>query len=172
MNEEIEKRIHEFAEQMYNAGYADRCLLTDEECIKDQQNQYMKGLNDAWECAKKIAVSSNDGGFDLDELNDIFHTRSVTATMSNYSASEAIEKIKTYEEARKQIRVGDELIYISDDGCGRRYIVTHIINLHFVDVIDECGGTTYINIEMCKKTGRHFSQVEELLKQMQEESEE
>ena len=170
MNEEIEKRVHEFAEQMYNAGYADRCLLTDEECIKDQKNQYEKGLKDAWECAKKIAIIPRNGGLSCDEMDDIFHTKSVTTIMNNYSASEAIEKIKAYEEKQNQIHVGDELV--SDYDNNERYVVTRIVSQDYINMMDMNGAIYSSNPERYKKTGRHFSQIEELLDQMQEESDE
>ena len=70
------------------------------------------GLNDAWECARKIckmnyetrreALGVDD---DHDLLGKIFNT---------FAASEAIDKIKRHEEKQKQadneIKVGDEVV--------------------------------------------------------------
>lgn len=95
--EEMEQQIHDFAEMMYKVGYEDGLA----EGIKDTYN---KGLNDAWECARKIVLSSTRGGMPLsvivDEIFDDCCNNELNV-LANYSASEAIAKIKEYEEQDK-----------------------------------------------------------------------
>ena len=110
MREELEQKIHEFAvnaevlyktgyEDGYKAGYEGRCLLTDEECLADQKRQYERGLNDAWECARKIVLGS---GYSRDELIEIFGVGEWTV-LETVNALEAVTKIKEYEEKRRLV---------------------------------------------------------------------
>lgn len=61
---------------------------------------YQRGLDDAWETAKKIALGFNDGGFTTHYLKEVFGSVSFQYAFKNYSASEAIEKLKAYEGHR------------------------------------------------------------------------
>lgn len=130
---------------------------------------YEQGLNDAWECARKI-IQEEPFGLTTGELEQIFDTHSIATVIERNTASEAIAKIKEYEENQKQIddeiKVGDEVIYdggrigviVQVDKYGYRSY--QIMNNH-----GECG--CWITDDI-KKTGRHFPQIAEVLKQMQE----
>ena len=59
---------------------------------------YEKGLEDAWECARKILFDSSLPRDVLTELG----ADSFSGVIHKCSASEAIEKIKEYEEQKKQ----------------------------------------------------------------------
>lgn len=91
MKAEIEKQIHKLAEHMYEIGYEDGR----KENTKIADAGYSHGLNDAWECAKKIY------GMDRDTRMIALVFNEYETVFDNYSASEAIEKIKEYE--KKQI---------------------------------------------------------------------
>ena len=102
-------------EQGYNEGHAHQ-LASDhvfrESCVK---SAYKKGLNDAWECIKKLVFDKNDGGLTFTEIAEIFDGERLSAEiLESYSASEAIAKIKEYEEKQNQadneIKVGDEVV--------------------------------------------------------------
>lgn len=70
--------------------------INTEELIKALQydrNQYEKGLNEAWEAAVKIYKAS------AGELIEIFGG---VGNWVKYSAEEAIDKIKAYEEKLKE----------------------------------------------------------------------
>ena len=67
--EKIEQRIHENVEKIYNIG-----------------------LNDAWECARKIY------GMDRDTRMSAFVFNEYETVFDNYSAASAIEAIKEWEE--------------------------------------------------------------------------
>lgn len=75
--------------------------------------EYQQGLNDAWECAKRIVLTKtneNSPYFTVDELIEIFGYCTSQNVLCTYSASEAIEKVKAYEEQQKadaEIKVGD-----------------------------------------------------------------
>lgn len=103
MREELEQKIHEFAKLMYNVGYEDckRTELTDVRAENIAKHHYARGLNDAWECARKIYGMDRDTRFLALVFNDYENV------FENLSASEAIAKIKKYEEKQMQTEEWD-----------------------------------------------------------------
>ena len=81
-----------------------------------------------------------------------------------YDASEAIEKLKAYEEKQKaedEIKVGDEVRH----DRGWTAVVTSIDNVGF-SVMDYNGEVaSYSDIGKFKKTGRHFD-IPKILEEM------
>ena len=118
---------------------------------------YQRGLNDAWDVARKIF--SMDG----EVRETLLHNCFFKDIIENISASEAVKKIRQYEK-QEEIKVGNEV-----DGEGGRGIITKISNDgdHF-NIMWENGSTGYYMIEDFKKTGRHFPEIAEVLKKMQE----
>lgn len=55
---------------------------------------YKKGLNDAWECVKKMVERKVD-------IEDVFGEISLLFLLRKYSAQEAMNKIREYEEKQK-----------------------------------------------------------------------
>lgn len=134
---------------------------------------YEQGLNDGWELAKKIYAAPSDGGYTLEQLTQIFRESSMSAIARTYTASDAIAKIKAYEEKKKadaELRVGDEIEISGASADVPRMVVTQIDN-QYVSTVDAKGDTRCIckNTNTFVKTGRHFPQVEEMLKQMKGE---
>lgn len=78
----------------YNQGYFDAKGTNDDE-IREQ------GRKDAWECARKMMLSDEDGGIALSNILKIFGMTQYSA-IKRFSASEAIAKIKEYEEKQEQ----------------------------------------------------------------------
>ena len=81
-----------------------------------QKTAYENGLHDAWEIAKKIECMD---GYDGDELIEMFGTDDIETIFAKYKANEVLEKVKAYEEYKKNniIRVGDE-VRLPDDTIG------------------------------------------------------
>ena len=166
---EIEEQIHEFAEKMYQAGYADgnNTNLIDE--------AYQEGLNDAWECVKEIIYFTGDGGLSDDELCEIFGTAFLRHILRDYLPSEAIQKIKDYEERKKQkdaeICVGDEVYAFQDSEIKR--IAIYINDTGDVaDTVLPSGMIMPCLIKDLTKTGKHYSQIAEVLKELRGDYEE
>ena len=65
-----------------------------------QDEAYQAGLNDAWEAARKINIEEADGGLSNDELKTMFGNSSNCKVMRDYTAQEAINRIKAYESKR------------------------------------------------------------------------
>lgn len=172
---EFEKSYEEAKKEGYNAGLEDGNISggTLDEKIKEA---YENGANDAWECTRKIACTPEKGGYTWSVLEQIFNTRSLSNIINTYTASEAISKIKEYEEEQKkaaEIKIGDEVHTIYDD---TPMVVVSIFN---EDVTDEkrvvsvsiSGIISTLYVDELEKTGRHFPEIAEVLKQMQEGSE-
>ena len=131
---------------------------------------YQKGLDDAWEAARKIGHASQmqlkQMGFEFNS-DDRFYNPSWYAVM-NCTAVEAIAKLKAYEERQEtadEIKVGDVVrlcrhtvpyIVTSCDGDDDTYILMTVN-----------GG--FIKAEKCnvRKTGRHFD-ISKILEEMKE----
>jgi len=70
---------------------------------------------------------------------------------------------------KMEMQIGDEIAFHHADRPDTVVVITHIGEDGFVDVID-AKGTVYARKkpERCTKTGRHFPEVEMLLKKMLE----
>ena len=126
---------------------------------------YQRGLKDAWEAARKIPLNVNEGGLSANALTTIFGNKSIIQIFKEFSASEVVEKIRQYEQEQEEFKLWDEV-----DGKGGRGIITKISDDgdHF-NVMWENGSTGYYMREDFKKTGRHFPEIAEVLRKMQEE---
>ena len=133
-------------------------------CEIQSDKTYEDGLNDAWECARKIVLSSTRGGMPLSVIDEIFDCcNNELNVLANYSASEAIAKIKEYEEQENEIHVGDEVRHFNSLG-----VVVKANNYSIcVLTIDR----NYITVDKMnlEKTGRYFPQIEEVLEQIRNE---
>lgn len=75
----------------YNAGYED-------------------GLNDAWECARKLVLLKGDGGVPSSDYKEVFGTdESEYIIFKDVPVSEVLSNLKEYEAKQEEIRVGDEV---------------------------------------------------------------
>jgi len=135
---------------------------------------YEKGLNNAWEAARRIVLPSDCYANGLyGKMKEIFGLNDYLArgVFTDFSASEAIAKIKEYEEkqkeqAKEEFKIGDEVI-----ADVRRFVVLGIDNGEWYQLWCLDNGLTYDNIcsSDLTKTGRSFPQIVELFKQMKEE---
>ena len=133
---------------------------------------YQQGLNDAWGVAKRIVLTKTDANcpyFTVAELEKIFGCFSSQSVFDTYSASEAIEKVKAYEEHQKvddEIKVGDEVEAYS----GKAIVFCTSINTAGDKVCTYWYPSEYRfdrdRTKNLKKTGRHFPQIAELVKAM------
>lgn len=137
----------------------------------DPESEYQRGLNDAWEAARKIAGSILLGGLDPHELMELFGTSLVTEIMDMVTADQAIEKLRTYEAGKKaeeEIKVGDE---VETDYTGNVIIAGKPKDGWYVTIAKNFARYSIHESHIIKKTGRHFPQVEELLDAMEEDGE-
>lgn len=126
------------------------------------KSEYERGLNDAWECAKKIVTSD---GLNLNELEKIFEFHSPDVIFGKFSASEAIAKIKEYEDQQRptndEIHVGDEF-YCLDPKY--KYVVLGFLSDGKIYAFSGKGLTGAFCFEQVHKTGRNYPVMEILEK--------
>lgn len=128
---------------------------------------YEDGLNEAWELARYISCTPNEGGKPINWVEDVFGCGNRRDVFRKHSASEVIAKIEEYEN---RIEVGDE-VYCFDINYPR--VVTCIFEVRETGDIKavsfaSSGKVCVDYVSDLKKTGRHFPQIEEVLKQMKE----
>lgn len=105
--------------EAYEKGYLDAAHNYHEMCdfLDDEKKEaYQRGLNDAWECARKIA-SDNAG-----QNYSIFGQHFTVEILSTHSASEALEEIRAHEQAQKEKE--EEEKSISAEDVMRQYLDT------------------------------------------------
>ncbi|MCX4269565.1 MAG: hypothetical protein OSJ62_13025 [Lachnospiraceae bacterium] len=68
---------------------------------------YKYGMAEAWEIAKRIFLSKENGGFGSEQLKEIFGTAKPEILFEKYTPQQAKEKIAQWEEAMEEIQVGD-----------------------------------------------------------------
>lgn len=103
---------------------------------------YNNGLNDAWECVGKMERLLYS-----DVFSNVFGNTDFYTVVTKMSASEAMTKIKEYEE----IHVGDEIIF--ED---KKYIVVNKTKYEDSAVIVNDTNVLVTPIENVKKTGRKY----------------
>ena len=127
-----------------------------------QDTAYQRGLDDAWEAARKLFSSMADS--DIEKAFPIEWNNGGFNALMNLQPQEAIEKLKAYEEKQKaddEIKVGDEVRH--DRGWSA--VVTSIDNVGF-SVMDYNGEVaSYSDISKFTKTGRHFD-IPKILEEM------
>lgn len=162
--------IEQALEEAYQRGINDGSL----DVKQRVEGAYQRGLDDAWEMAKRIVLIKTDANcpyFTIDELKKIFGYSTSQNVLRTYSASEAIEKVKAYEQQKADgIKVGDEVCFVF---AGGETIEPFIV----FSIKDDNGKKYYEGIQTSDgrwvsgglkyyKTGRHFPQVAELLDAM------
>lgn len=136
------------AEDHYDEGYSDG---------------YDAGLDDAWKAARKIHRMP-DGDI-LDLFPDCYASVCTAAqAILKYDASEAIAKIKEYEDGKQEYHVGDEF----ENGAGRKFVVLKMDGKEIDRYIDSDGKTYVMKLKygVMRKTGRHFPEIAAVLKKM------
>jgi hypothetical protein len=128
---------------------------------------YNNGLNDAWECAKKIVT---DTGLKYTELEEIFGCTSMNSLLTRFSASEAVARIKEYEGRQKKvddkIHIGDE-VYILDKN--HKSIVTALLDGgNKANLLCMSGNYIVVETQKLHKTGRLY-RIGDILKGLSEE---
>lgn len=147
---DLERVRKEAYRQGYDTGYGTKV-----------NEFYEQGLFDAWEAARDIHRMP-DGDI-LDLFPDCYASVCTAAqAILKYDASEAIAKIKEYEDGKQEIKVGDEVK--TEDGM--KMVIAALINKDFAGLGDdgrfmlgELDGTI-------TRTGRHFPEIAAVLEKM------
>lgn len=142
----INENFGKLQDEAYQKGINDGSL----DVKQRVEGAYQRGLEDAWEAARKI-IHMPEG----DLLNIFTECYSAVCTalqvLLKYDASEAIAKLKAYEDKQKdRIEVGDEV-----EAAFGTAVVTYCEE-ESVGYLYSTGSTGFDEPRNVKKTGRHF----------------
>ena len=165
-----EPDLEQVRKEAYDKGYEDGFVAGHLKAEKSGQSfyegGYKRGLSDAWEAARKIALMDTETSENVTGYFGLFRI------MDNLTASEAIAKIKEYEDGKQEIKVGDE---VENTQTGVKFIVTHqwennrgeqgVSGLNY-----ECSAFSTA-LDLVRKTGRHFPEIAAVLEKMRGEKE-
>ena len=132
---------------------------------------YEDGLNEAWELARKLIISGYDGAYSAKDMRDIWKHGGFLSILKDFTAQQALEKLKKYETQKKkvEIHVGDE-IYSALTDC--KAVVQRIDTWNKYQCFNDGGAQFVISPETFNeywvKTGKNYPQIAEILKQMKE----
>ena len=125
-----------------------------EDCRSTLERYYEKGLNDAWELARKIDL------FDEKERAKIFGYLTSEYIKERYTVQEALAKLEAYE---KEIKVGD--VVISDAGHKALVVGFDKGNKDGIFVMRNDGVTGLRVKQSYTKTGKHI-EIQKILEQI------
>ena len=164
----LEDVLQEHCDRARSEGYEDgyekgRAIKIDEAHDYSTDKAYQRGLDDAWECAKKIDLMRDS------DVVAIFGEKydmdwSLTHISENYSVSEVVARIK-----EKDIQAGDEVTFVFNNNH-RTVLVTGEDIFYYQGFTLSDGNTWRIDKRdrTITKTGRHFPEIVELIKRMEE----
>ncbi len=149
----------------FNEEYLD--AVCEKICEIQLEKTYEDGLNDAWECAKKVMFAEYEGGLSINEHTEIFGNIIAIDVMKNYTASEVIAKIKEYEEQKNEIKQWDEIYNKSNPQ--NKLIVVGISAWDDWHCVDNEGHVFKIDNRYKKnwmKTGKSYPELANILEQL------
>ena len=171
-----QKQIKKLVDRLHRqAAEITRLLAENKELKEESKRNYIvniemakaEGHSEAWELAKKIYLSEEEGGYDGAELFEIFDEASLS-DIYRLSYSEATAKVAEWEKAKEEIKDGDVLegIYDNEVKC----IVTNLCPDNMAYLVFDDGTAGVYELDNLKKTGRHID-IDSFLKQIGGEQE-
>lgn len=133
-------------------------------------SEYERGLKDAEKAIKRVLNEPSKGGLYANELQEIFGTKGTFVIFSNHSMPEIIEKIRDYDERKRQEikKVCDDEIYVGDEvyclNPKHKYVVLGFLDNGKVFVFSGRGLTGAFPSNQVHKTGRKYPIMEILEK--------
>ena len=161
-----EPDLEQVRKEAYDKGYHEghnACFETAKDIMEEKRNEaYQRGLSDAWEAARKIHRMP-DGDI-LDLFPDCYASICTAAqAILKYDASEAIAKIKEYEDGKQEIKVGDE---VTTDAGNRASVLYENPDGTQVFVFKSDGTATWWTKSALHRTGRNFPEIAAVLEKM------
>ena len=112
---------------------------------------YNKGLEDAWELAKKLWLPTFNGGMACEELEVIFDC-AYNNISKKFTPQEALAKLEAYEK-ENELKVGD-VVELAD---GTKAVVMDRFDDEIFALFNENGCVENLNIKSdFKKTNKHI----------------
>ena len=156
----INEHYGQLQDEAYQRGYKDcETRYCSFDACPNRQAEYQRGLDDAWEAVRKIALMDTEISENVTGYFGLFRI------MKNLTPMQAIAKLKAYEEKQKaedEIKVGDEVT--PKRNVGWKGVVVGIDDDNAM-VMTSDGYSAMYQIEILCKTGRHFD-IASILKEM------
>ena len=156
------KDMEQVRKEAYEKGLSDSKNQDDKDFADMYDSGYSEGLKNAWDAARKIACDKPHGGFRIDTKQHIFGAADYAYILANYNASEAVEKIRQYEQEKEEIKVGD--VVEAPFGAA---IVTYAEG-NRVEFFHDSGVYGWDKKGNITKTGKFFPEIAEVLKKLKE----
>ena len=161
-----EPDLEQVREDAFKNGYDAACKDID---IKSKINAaYRKGMEDAWDAARTLWNTPN--------RKEIFGHTTFNTVLTTLTAQETIEKIRQYEQEKEEelgiqryFKKGEEVI----DADGTKAVVLDVSEDNYCQVYTEngCIYNWHIHTYKFHKTGRHFTEIAEVIEKMREVAE-
>ena len=171
--EELKTQALTCVEAAYDKGYK---AAKQDIVAAGNKSEYERGLNDAEKAVRRLTVSIAAGGLTPGEKQMIFGLSQDYVILTNFSMSEIIEKIREYDERKRQEvkKTCDDEIHIGDEIClnsgTRKYIVTAFLDNGKLFVLEDDGFTVLFDCNEIHKTGRNYP-IMEILRKLNESEE-
>ena len=165
---EYKNKAEEIMREIYKLGYRDD---TNDGKIKIEE-AYNNGLNAAWECARKIAELNKSEQNTLFGVENPYPSQQTLEIFKNFSAAEAIKKIKEHESRVPdkdvgEIKIGDEVMY-----GARKGVVSKVYSIEngAMNMLEIWLGSSVLVIKANNNnlilTGKHYPEISEVLRKM------
>lgn len=156
--EDIDNDGEYFMENENGGWFGENKILGKTDDIK---NEYDRGMNEAWEIARRIQYD-----FKSSELKEIFGTDNEASLMSKaYTPQEAKAKIEAWEKTKEEIKVGD----VCESKVGNevyRAVCLKIENNKGMFLYDDASVSERLeSLSDWTKTGRHID-IQSVLEQI------
>ena len=139
----------------YQRGYDEGFSQGRATAEADKNIAYQEGMEAVW---KALTFWYNHD--DDKRMKEFLNFKNMKDIVLNYPPVELIDRIDAYKEEQKKIKVGDE---VKHKDTGRTFVVTKAGD--WLDGFNERGEQFAEKAAECwEKTGRHFDEVEQLLK--------
>ena len=149
-----EPDLEQVREEAYEKGWKE----AEDHYEKGYNDGYDTGLSHAWEAARNVVALSTA------DRRKVFGSEYMYSILEKHTASEAIEKIRQYEQEQEEIQVGDEVRNVKS---GWTAVVTRISDDDCLTLMDGNGAIADgYEITRFTKTGRHFPKLVALQEEM------
>lgn len=122
--------------------------------LSAEEESYYKGLNDAWELAKKVSRDAVHGGYGATACAEIFGAvLSGLGIMDKFTPQEALAKIEAYEKEQAEIKVGN---VVEREVMGVFIVVNVNTDTEHYTLMNKDGRVTCAYKKQITKTGKHI----------------
>lgn len=127
----------------------------------NSNDDYQRGLNDAWEAARKISLDF-DGAPSVDDLKGLFGTAVASNIIRDFDLQTIIERLKNLSLNKlKDVSVGDVVECVDDS---KKFVVLRVSSEGSVYLVDRDGFVSWYPPTGFKKTGIHYGSLLHILK--------